>query len=209
MANKILSEDKVVATEESRKAENAVVVELNKELEKSDKIYTYASTEKEKVKVKIKLSEEKVNRIKDICNLFGNEAGELINVLHQTQQLLGYLPAEVQEVIAHALNVSTAHVYGVVTFYSYFTMVPKGRFPISICTGTACYVRGAEKVLDEFKRQLNLKVGETTEDGKFSLSCLRCVGACGLAPVVLVGEKVYGRVSPDGVKAILEGYKDK
>ena len=209
MASKILSEDKVVATEESRKAENAVVVELNKELEKSDKIYTYASTEKEKVKVKIKLSEEKVNRIKDICNLFGNEAGELINVLHQTQQLLGYLPAEVQEVIAHALNVSTAHVYGVVTFYSYFTMVPKGRFPISICTGTACYVRGAEKVLDEFKRQLNLKVGETTEDGKFSLSCLRCVGACGLAPVVLVGEKVYGRVSPDGVKAILDGYKDK
>lgn len=209
MASKILSEDKVVATEESRKAENAVIVELNKELEKSDKIYTYSSTEKEKVKVKIKLSEEKVNRIKDICNLFGNEAGELINVLHQTQQLLGYLPAEVQEVIAHALNVSTAHVYGVVTFYSYFTMVPKGRFPISICTGTACYVRGAEKVLDEFKRQLNLKVGETTEDGKFSLSCLRCVGACGLAPVVLVGEKVYGRVSPDGVKAILEGYKDK
>lgn len=209
MASKILSEDKVVATEESRKAENAGVVELNKELEKSDKIYTYASSEKEKVKVKIKLSEEKVNRIKDICNLFGNEAGELINVLHQTQQLFGYLPAEVQEVIAHALNVSTAHVYGVVTFYSYFTMVPKGRFPISICTGTACYVRGAEKVLDEFKRQLNLKVGETTEDGKFSLSCLRCVGACGLAPVVLVGEKVYGRVSPDGVKAIIDGYKDK
>ena len=79
----------------------------------------------------------------------------------------------------------------------------------SICTGTACYVRGAEKVLEEFKRQLNLKVGETTPDGKFSLNCLRCVGACGLAPVILVGEKVYGRVAPDGVKAILDAYKEK
>lgn len=181
----------------------------NKEVGDKNKLYTYAAPEKEKVKVKVRLSDEKINRIKDICELFNNDPGELINVLHQTQQAFGYLPAEVQEVIAHSLNISTAHVYGVVTFYSYFTMVPKGRFPISICTGTACYVRGAEKVLEEFKRQLKLNVGETTEDGKFSLSCLRCVGACGLAPVVLVGEKVYGRVSPDGVKAILEAYKEQ
>jgi NADH-quinone oxidoreductase subunit E/NADP-reducing hydrogenase subunit HndA len=88
-------------------------------------------------------------------------------------------------------------------------MIPKGRFPISVCTGTACYVRGAEKVLDEFKKQLGISVGQTSDDGKFSLSCLRCVGACGLAPVILVGEKVYGRVAPDGVKAILDAYKDK
>jgi len=88
-------------------------------------------------------------------------------------------------------------------------MIPKGEFPISICTGTACYVRGAEKVLDEFKKQLGINVGQTTADGKFSLSCLRCVGACGLAPVILVGEKVYGRVSPEGVKAILDNYREK
>jgi NADH-quinone oxidoreductase subunit E/NADP-reducing hydrogenase subunit HndA len=182
-----------------------------KEMDKNPGIYSYMPPEKDKVKVKVKvrLSEEKTAKIKEICELFNNDAGELINVLHQTQHTFGYLPAEVQEVIAHSLNVSTAHVYGVVSFYSYFTMIPKGKFPISICTGTACYVRGAEKVLEEFKRQLKINVGETTADGKFSLSCLRCVGACGLAPVILVGEKVYGRVSPDGVKAILDNYKDK
>ncbi len=157
--------------------------------------------------VNLKLSENKINQIKEICKSFNNEKGELINVLHKTQTMYGYLPAEVQEVIARELNVSTAHVYGVVTFYSFFTMIPKGEFPISICMGTACYVRGAEKVLDEFKRELKIAVGETSKDGKFSLSCLRCVGACGLAPVVLVGEKVYGRVSPDGVKAIIAEYK--
>ncbi len=156
--------------------------------------------------VNIKLSDDKINKIKDICKSFNNEGGELINVLHKTQTMFGYLPAEVQEIIAKGLNVSTAHVYGVVTFYSFFTMIPKGEHPISVCTGTACYVRGAEKVLEEFKRELKIAVGETSADGKFSLSCLRCVGACGLAPVVLIGEKVYGRVSTDGVKAILAEY---
>ncbi|HCT30539.1 MAG TPA: NADH-quinone oxidoreductase subunit NuoE [Bacteroidales bacterium] len=157
--------------------------------------------------IKVELKKEQVAKIKDICKSFNNEAGELINVLHKTQESFGYLPAEVQEVIARELNVSVAKVYGVVTFYSFFTMIPKGKHPISICTGTACYVRGAEKVLDEFKRILDVKVGETTPDGKFSLSCLRCVGACGLAPVVMVGEKVYGRVSPDGVKDIIKEYE--
>jgi len=156
--------------------------------------------------INIKLNQEKLSQLQDICKEFNNEKGELINVLHKAQHLFGYLPAEVQEVIAHELKTSAAHVYGVVTFYSFFTMTPKGEHPISICMGTACYVRGAEKVLDEFKRILKVKVGETTPDGKFSLSCLRCVGACGLAPVVMVGEKVFGRVSPDGVKDIVEEY---
>ena len=142
-----------------------------------------------------------------VCKEFNNEPGELINVLHKAQGIFGYLPAEVQEVVAREMRVSVAKVYGVVTFYSFFTMTPKGRHPVSICTGTACYVRGAEKVLDEFKKRLNLKVGETSPDGKYSLSCLRCVGACGLAPVVLIGEKTYGRVSPDGVKDILKEYE--
>lgn len=157
---------------------------------------------------KIKLSDTAVATIKEICRTFGNEEGELINVLHGVQEKLGYLPAEVQEVIAQELSMSVAKVYGVVTFYSYFTMIPKGEFPVSICMGTACYVRGAEQVLSEFKRQLKVEVGQTTPDGKFSLSCLRCVGACGLAPVVMVGEKVYGRVSPQQVKQIIAEYHE-
>lgn len=155
---------------------------------------------------KVKIPENKVQELKDLCAKFNNEPGELINVLHGAQEMFGYLPAEIQEIVAEEMNVSVAHVYGVVTFYSFFSMLPKGKHPISICMGTACYVRGAEKVLDEFKRHLDVKVGETTPDGKFSLSCLRCVGACGLAPVVTIGERVYGRVSPEDVKGILGEY---
>ena len=152
---------------------------------------------------KIKFSEKKLQELKDVCKSFRNDKGELINVLHKAQGIFGYLPAEIQEVIAKELNVSVAHVYGIVTFYSFFIMTPKGEHPISICLGTACYVRGAEKVLEEFKKELKIQVGETSGDGKFSLSCLRCIGACGLAPVVMVGEKVFGRVSPEGVKDII------
>ncbi len=144
--------------------------------------------------------------LKELCEQFNNDPGELINVLHGAQKMFGYLPAEVQEIVAAEMNVSVAHVYGVVTFYSFFSMLPKGKHPISVCMGTACYVRGAEKVLEEFRRLLNVKVGDTTIDGKFSLSCLRCVGACGLAPVVTIGERVYGRVSPEDVKGILGEY---
>jgi NADH-quinone oxidoreductase subunit E/NADP-reducing hydrogenase subunit HndA len=157
---------------------------------------------------KIKLSEKTIGLIKEVCSGFGNQGNELINVLHQVQSKLGYLPAEVQEVIAKELNISVAKVYGVVTFYSFFTMIPMGEHPISICMGTACYVRGAEQVLAEFKRQLSIEVGQSTADNKFSLNCLRCVGACGLAPVVMVGEKVYGRVSPQMVKNIISEYKE-
>jgi NADP-reducing hydrogenase subunit HndA len=157
---------------------------------------------------KIKLAENTIQIIRDVCTEFNNKEGELINVLHKVQHKLGYLPAEVQEVIARELKTSVAKVYGVVTFYSFFTMIPKGEFPISICMGTACYVRGAEQVLSEFKRQLKVEVGESTQDGKFSLNCLRCVGACGLAPVVMVGEKVYGRVAPTQVKQIIAEYRE-
>jgi NADP-reducing hydrogenase subunit HndA len=157
--------------------------------------------------IKIELRQEDVTKIKEICLSFNNDPQELINVLHKCQEHFGYLPAEVQEVVSNELIVPVAKVYGVVTFYSFFTMTPKGKHPVSICMGTACYVRGAEKVLDEFKKELGLKVGETTRDGKFSLSSLRCVGACGLAPVVLVGDKTYGRVAPDDVKNILKEYE--
>ena len=168
---------------------------------------TVITLPEDKIEVRIKLSEDKIEKINEICDSFDNDPGELINVLHETQMTFGYLPAEVQEVVANRLNISVAQVYGVVTFYSFFTMVPKGEHPISICMGTACYVRGAEKILEEFKNELNIKVGETTADGKFSLNCLRCVGACGLAPVAMIGDKVYGRIAPDGVKAILSEYE--
>ena len=157
---------------------------------------------------KIKLAERTIELIREICAKFNNEEGELINVLHGVQDKLGYLPAEVQEVIARELNMSVAKVYGVVTFYSFFTMIPQGEHPISICMGTACYVRGSEQVLTEFKRQLKIEVGQTTPDGKFSINCLRCVGACGLAPVVLVGDRVYGRVSPQQVNKIISEYQE-
>ena len=155
----------------------------------------------------IKLSESKINFIKDVCKSFGNKPGEVINVLHKVQGEFGYLPAEVQELVAKELSIPVSRVYGIVSFYSFFTMTPKGEHPISVCLGTACYVRGAEKVLDELKRQLGIGVGEVTPDCKFSLNCLRCVGACGLAPVIEVGEKVYGRMTPDRVKDVLAEYK--
>ena len=156
--------------------------------------------------VKIELRQDQVDKIHAICDSFGNLDGELINVLHKCQETFGYLPAEVQEVISEKLEMPAAKVYGVVTFYSFFTMIPKGKHPISICTGTACYVRGAETVLNEFKKQLEIEVGETDVNGLFSLSCLRCVGACGLAPVVQVGDKTYGRVAPDDVEGIIKEY---
>jgi NADH-quinone oxidoreductase subunit E/NADP-reducing hydrogenase subunit HndA len=154
-------------------------------------------------RIQIKLKEQDYKAIREICHSFNNDPEELINVLHKAQGHFGYLPAEVQEAVAQELNIPVAKVYGVVTFYSFFTMSPKGQFPISICMGTACYVRGAEKVLDEVKKELKINVGETTPDGKFSLSCLRCVGACGLAPVVMIGDKTFGRVAPEDVKKIL------
>jgi NADP-reducing hydrogenase subunit HndA len=157
--------------------------------------------------IKIELRQEDVTKIKEICESFKNDPQELINILHGCQGHFGYLPAEIQEVISNVTGIPVAKIYGVVTFYSFFTMTPKGKHPISICMGTACYVRGGEKVLDEFKKELGLQVGQTSKDGKFSLSSLRCVGACGLAPVVLVGDKTYGRVAPDDVKNILKEYE--
>ena len=133
-------------------------------------------------KMKIHLIQMKIDELLAVCDEHNNDPGELINILHAAQGIFGYLPREVQEIIAGRLYIPVSKVYGVVTFYSFFTMTPKGKYPISVCLGTACYVRGAEKVLEEFQRQLEIKVGETTSDGLFSLDCLRCVGACGLAP---------------------------
>lgn len=149
------------------------------------------------------LPEEKFDELGSFIDSMATTKGELIRVLHKAQEIFGYLPKEVQVYVAKKLNIPVAKVFGVVSFYSFFTMTPKGKYSIAVCMGTACYVRGAEKVLDQFKAQLGIETGETTEDGKFSISALRCVGACGLAPVVTIGEKVYGRVTPEMVKDII------
>lgn len=133
--------------------------------------------------------------------------GALIQVLHHAQGLFGYLPREVQLHVAKQLEVPPAKVYGVVSFYSYFTTEPKGDYKISVCLGTVCFVKGADRILEEFEKQLGIKAGETTSDLKFSLEGLRCVGACGLAPVVVVNGKVYGHVKVDQVESILNEYK--
>lgn len=155
---------------------------------------------------KISLNSKKIERIKEICESFNNSHGEIINILHRVQGEFGFLPIEVQELISEQIRMPVAQIYGIVSFYSFFSMQPKGKYPISICLGTACYVRDSEKVLDEFKRQLGIGLGELSADGKFSLDTLRCVGACGLAPVALIGDKVYGRISPNQVKDIIAEY---
>ncbi len=153
-----------------------------------------------------KLKAAGFRELEEFIGGLSTKKGALISVLHKAQSIFGYLPKEVQEFIAEELDESLAHVYGVVSFYSYFTMVPKGEHPIAVCMGTACYVRGADKVLEEFQNKLKIKSGETTPDGKFSIDALRCVGACGIAPVVLVGEKVYKKVEPKEVAKIIAEY---
>lgn len=158
---------------------------------------------------KNELAREMYAELEKFIDELPEKRGALISVLHRAQAIFGYLPKEVQEFVGEKLNISTAQVYGVVSFYSFFTMEPKGKYPISVCLGTACYVRGADRVLDAFKNELGIDVGQTTPDGKFSLDALRCVGACGLAPVVLIGDKVYGRInSTDQVKEIIKEYQD-
>lgn len=158
---------------------------------------------------KNELAQAMYDELGDYIDKLPEKKGSLISVLHRAQSIFGYLPREVQQYVAKKLDISVSQVYGVVSFYSFFTMVPKGKHPISVCLGTACYVRGADKVVEAFKRELGVNVGETTPDGNFSLDALRCVGACGLAPVVLVGDKVYGRISTaEQVKEILNEYKN-
>lgn len=132
----------------------------------------------------------------------------LIAVLHQAQNKFGYISEDVQEFIADKLGIPESKVYGVITFYSYFTTEPKGKYVISICTGTACFVRGAGDVLEEFKKHLKIKEGQTTEDGLFTIDTLRCVGACGLAPVVTINDKIYGKITPEQVKSVLDEYRE-
>ncbi len=134
--------------------------------------------------------------------------GCLMHILQEAQGIYGYLPLSVQKEIAQGLDIPLSEVYGVVTFYSQFSLNPKGKNRISVCLGTACYVKGSDKVLAEVEKELGIKCGECTEDGLFSIDSCRCVGACGLAPVMMIGEEVYGKLTPDKVKGILDQYKE-
>ena len=148
--------------------------------------------------------EEKLNQV--IAEYKGQE-GALIPVLHKAQEIYGYLPIEVQTMIADGLEVPLAEVYGVVTFYTQFSLNPKGEYKIGVCLGTACYVKGSGSILEKIKEILNLEVDGCTADGKFSLEATRCIGACGLAPVFTVNEDVYGRITADDVAGILAKYQ--
>ena len=135
------------------------------------------------------------------------EEGALMPVLQAAQSIFGYVPEEVQKVIAEGLGVTLSEVYGVATFYSQFSLEPKGEHIIGVCLGTACYVKGSQKVLDRLAEELSVEVGKTTEDGKFTLNATRCLGACGLAPGIMIGDEVYGRLVPDDIPDILAKYR--
>ena len=155
-------------------------------------------------------SEEKQQKL-DELNAFiqqhKDDKGALMPVMQKAQELFGYLSLEIQSVIAEALNVSVAEVYGVATFYAQFSLEPKGAYVIGVCTGTACYVKGAQAVLEKVESELNIPTGKTTKDGKFTIQDTRCLGCCGLAPVMTINEDVYGRLKPEDIPGILAKYK--
>lgn len=153
------------------------------------------------------LPQEKFDALKVYIDSLDEKKGSLIHVLHRAQHIFGFLPREVQLYVARQLGVSGAEVFGVVSFYSYFTTKPSGKYTMSVCMGTACFVRGADKVLTRFKETLQVETGGTTADGLFTMKDVRCIGACGLAPIVTVGEKVYGKVGVDDVVRIINDFK--
>ena len=134
---------------------------------------------------------------------------QLIAVLHKVQQFYNYLPKHILDEIANEMDIPTAHIWGVATFYHYFNLTPPGRYTISICLGTACYVKGAGPILETLKQHLNIDIGQITEDGLFSIQLARCVGACGLAPVMMIDEKIYGNLTPEKTIKIIENYRQK
>ncbi|HQM88927.1 MAG TPA: NAD(P)H-dependent oxidoreductase subunit E, partial [Exilispira sp.] len=144
------------------------------------------------------------DELKQYIDTVKSKPGILISVLHKAQGLFGYLPVEVQKFIAMQLNLPFSQVYGVVTFYNFFSMKPKGKHVINVCLGTACYVKGAEKVVTNFEDALHIKMGETTSDKMFTLSSARCFGACGLAPAVMVDDEVYGQVDKKKIGEIIK-----
>ncbi len=149
-----------------------------------------------------------VKKINEICDRYANEKTPLMMILSDIQKEYGYIPLEVQEIVSARTGISVAEIYGVVTFYSFFSLTPKGKYVIGVCLGTACYVKGAQQVLDKFSELLGIKPGETSADGLFTLDALRCIGACGIAPAVTINGKVYPKLSVDAVPKVVDEYKE-
>ena len=152
-------------------------------------------------------TDERLEKIKEVIASHKDTKGALIPVMHEVQDTYGYLPEEVLQLVSEELGVPMSEIYGVATFYSIFSLKPKGEHLIRVCLGTACYVKGSQLLIDKLSELLNISVGETTEDGKFTLEATRCLGACGLAPVMTIGDKVYGRLSPEDIPGILKEYE--
>jgi len=152
-------------------------------------------------------SQEQVQKLEEIIQKYKGKAGGLIPVLEEAQVALEYLPISVQKKIASGLNLPLAQVYGVVTFYSFFSMTPRGRHTVRVCLGTACYVRGGKTLAESMEREFGIQEGETTEDRRFTYETVRCLGACGLAPVVVVDENVHGKVKTAKIKEMLQKYE--
>lgn len=152
-------------------------------------------------KDKYALLQEAIAELKD-------QPGALMPVLQRAQGIFGCVPMDVQKIIAEGLGVTLSEVYGIATFYSQFHLEPNGKYTISVCLGTACYVKGSQKVLDRLSQELNTPVGKTSPDGLFTLNATRCLGACGLAPVMMINDEVYGRLVPDDVPGILAKYRE-
>ncbi len=153
------------------------------------------------------LSEVAVKKINEIIDRYIDEKTPLMMILSDIQKEYGYIPLDVQELVSERTGVPVAEIYGVVTFYSFFSLKPKGKFVIGVCLGTACYVKGAQQVVDKFAELLGIQPGETTKDGMFTLDALRCIGACGIAPAVTINGKVYPKVSVSEIKKIVDDYK--
>ena len=153
------------------------------------------------------LSDVAVKQINEICDRYTDEKTPLMMILSDIQKEFGYIPLEVQQIVSERTGVSVAEIYGVVTFYSFFSLKPKGKYVIGVCLGTACYVKGAQQVIDKFSDILGIKAGETTADGMFTIDALRCIGACGIAPAVTINGKVYPKVTVDAVPKIIDEYK--
>lgn len=151
----------------------------------------------------------KDEKMEEILSKYSQDKSNLIQILNEVQVAYGYIPKHTQIEISKYLNMTMAEIYGVITFYSRFTLEPKGKINVAVCLGTACFVKGSEKVLDRLKERLGIDVGQTTEDGKFSIEATRCIGACGLAPVFTVNGEVYGNATPELLDKILDEYKDK
>ena len=154
-------------------------------------------------------NENKNEELNEILNKYEKDKSNLIQILNQVQEKFGYISEDSQKAISEYLNIPMAEVYGVITFYSRFTLKPKGKYNIAVCLGTACFVKGSEKVLDKVKDILKIDVGQTTDDGLFSIEATRCVGACGLAPVFTVNDEVYGKATPEMVESIINRIKDE